>query len=118
MRHVGLGLPRCERLLRRADFLALRRDGRRLEGRAFVVYVRARDTQGRRLGIAVARKVGGAVARNRIKRLVREAYRRDREALPGGVDVVVIARGAAVHLDVAAVGRELGALFRRARGRA
>ena len=45
-----------------------------------------------RLGLSVSRKVGGAVVRNRWKRLIREAFRLSREQLPGGIDLVVIPR--------------------------
>ncbi len=59
----------------------------------------------RRIGITASRKVGGAVVRNRIKRGVRDWFRRSRDELPGGVDVVVIARRPAARLS----GRELSA---------
>ena len=45
-----------------------------------------------RLGLSVSRKVGGAVVRNRWKRLIREAFRLSREKLPVGIDLVVIPR--------------------------
>ena len=54
------------------------------------------QAQGRRVGFAVSRRVGGAVARNRARRRLREAYRRQQQALQGSVAVVFVSRPAAL----------------------
>ena len=73
---------------------------------------------GPRFGITVTRKVGNAVARNRIKRLVREACRRIGDLFPAGLDVVVIARPGAASATAAETLAELTSLARRlGRGR-
>jgi ribonuclease P protein component len=81
--------------LRRADFLRATRQGRRFATEYFLLYRFDRKDSGpTRLGITVTRKLGNAVRRNRIKRLVREWYRH-KQARPGalaGCDLVVIAR--------------------------
>lgn len=69
-----------------------------------------------RLGITVSRRVGGAVVRNRVKRLLRESFRRIKGRFPAGAELVVIARTAAAHADFATVLRELGELQRRLAG--
>jgi ribonuclease P protein component len=84
------------RLSRSADFDRVFRQGRSHAGRELVLYVfpRADGTEGgaARLGLSVSRKVGGAVQRNRVKRLLREAFELEGSRLPAGTDAVVVAR--------------------------
>ena len=62
-----------------------------------LVFAHPNDTAHPRLGLSVSRKVGGAVVRNRWKRLIREAFRLSRERLPKGVDLVVTTYGMAAR---------------------
>jgi ribonuclease P protein component len=96
------------RPLRRRDFLEARRSGRRVSSRYFLILVRNRGEDAfPRLGVTVTRKVGGAVRRNRIKRLIREWFRRNGRGI-GPCDVVVIAkRGMPVDLKLAEVEADL-----------
>lgn len=66
-----------------------------------------------RLGITVTRKIGNAVVRNRIKRLVREVFRQNRTRLPEGLDLVWVAKQQAAHARFADVLDDFEALARR-----
>ena len=82
----------AQRLRTAADFDEIRRLGRRAETGAFTLRLRMRAEGPRRLGVIASRKAGPAVSRNRAKRVLRELFRRNQDALPPSCDVVVIVR--------------------------
>ncbi len=85
-------VDRLRESLRRADFLRVTGRGLRIQTRYFLLFRLERDDgAAARLGITVTRKIGNAVRRNRIKRLVREWFRARQEELES-CDLVVIAR--------------------------
>jgi ribonuclease P protein component len=84
------------RLRRRAEFVAVQKDGQKLHGRHVLALAQKRNGPllAGRLGITVTKKVGNAVVRNRIKRLVRE-WMRLHGWVPAGWDLVVVAKDSA-----------------------
>src|SRR5690348_6403763 len=107
------GLPRDARVRRAGDFAALRQASGRLGGRCFSVRWRPNGLDHARLGLAVSKRVSKrAVERNRIKRLVRESFRRARLRLPP-IDLVVMARDVAAGVPGNELLVELDALWRR-----
>lgn len=110
------------RLTRSGDFDAVYRRGRSAAGRHLVVYMfRREESVGpARVGLSVSKKVGGAVERNRLKRVLRERFADFQATLAGGTDFVVIARpGSVEYLDEmggAALGERLRELVERVSG--
>ena len=91
------------RIRRRAEYLSVQSDGQKLHGRHVLAMAKKRSDPelSGRLGITVTKKVGNAVVRNRIKRLVRE-WMRLHGWVPAGWDIVVVAKDSAarqVHPD-------------------
>jgi ribonuclease P protein component len=86
------------RLSRSGEFERVYREGRSHASRHLVVYSFPRGEGDARLGISVGRKLGGAVERNRIKRLLREAFWAHAEELAEGHDFVIVARPPAGEL--------------------
>ena len=122
MTDAGTAPRRRARITRSGDFDAVYRRGRSAANRHLVVYAFSRDDRPAdapaRLGLSVSRKVGGAVERNRVKRVLREQFADLVPGLPGGLDVVVIARpGSSEYLDERgseALGARLAELAERA----
>ena len=104
-----------ERFLKR-EHLRLRRDFARVMGgkckaadAVLVVYASRNNMTFSRIGISVSKRIGNAVRRHLVKRRIREAFRKSKADLPGGLDIVCVARPAADDdgVDVAASLRKL-----------
>lgn len=113
-------LPRCHRLTRRPDFTVCYESGRRYFSRHFVLFVLRRqdDPVEWRVGLAVTKKVGNAVARNRIKRVLRAFFRLHQHLLPERMDVVAVPKRhlAVEQVTLQFVSAELGTVLTQLQG--
>ena len=100
-----------DRILKRSEFLELTQIGRRLQNDCFIVFFKPGKLDGSRLGVTVTRKVGKAAQRNRIKRLVREFFRLNRQHLNQNWDINIVAKSKAADLSSEKVSRFLQDLF-------
>ncbi|MGX9364938.1 ribonuclease P protein component [Desulfoplanes sp. PS50] len=109
-----LAFPKTYHLIRRSQFEACYSRGRRYFTSHFILFVHHREDNGPwRLGLAVSKKVGNSVQRNRIKRVVREFFRLHQDRIPSGIDYVVIPKRnvRAFALVYGQVEKELGTLI-------
>ncbi|MGE3170997.1 MAG: ribonuclease P protein component [Planctomycetota bacterium] len=107
-------LPAAARLKTQRHFSRVYQRGARAGGQLVtVVALRQRTGDGARLGVSVSKDHGGAVRRNKIKRLLREAFRLERHAFPAELDVVLIPRQRPGKLLLAELRAELCALVER-----
>ncbi len=106
-------MERRLRLRGDADFQRVRQSGRRYGSKVMRLHVAAGPCSHNRYGLVAGKRVGGAVQRNRIRRLLREALRKLDAGLQQGNDLVVVAQPALVGESGTAVYRELQILLRK-----
>ena len=89
MSEVHQEFPKTDRILKRDLFRRVYEQGRKLQFRYFTAFILAKQDNGPRIGVTATRKIGNAVQRNRARRLVREAFRKNKWLAPDGVDIVI-----------------------------
>jgi ribonuclease P protein component len=104
----GAKFPKQARLRKRPEFLRVSHAGRKLRSSHFVIISESNEREETRLGVTVSAKVGNSVVRNRIKRLLREFFRRHRHKIAPNQDVLIIARKGAGDLSWRDVVDEIG----------
>jgi len=112
MKSLGNILPRSNRIRCSDEYRFLRNHGRRRHTQNFIVYTHLCGNSPARLGLTVSRKVGRAVARNRVKRLLREFFRLHYSSMVSGRDISIVAKPGAASLDYWQVCEELMFLTR------
>ncbi len=108
-------LSKAGRLCRNKSFQAVYRSGKSYANRHLVLYVLPQHGCGRRVGFAAGKRLGSAVVRNRVKRLLREAYRLEQHRLKGGFDLVIVGRQPVVNEKLSTVTAALLHLCERAK---
>ena len=88
------------KLCKNKNFQAVYRSGKSYANRQAVLYVLSNKTENSRIGFAAGKRLGGAVLRNRVKRILREAYRLNQEKIKKGADLVFIGRQPLVKADL------------------
>lgn len=88
--------PKSDRILKRDVFRRVYEEGRKLQFSYFTAFVLQKQALQPRIGITTTRKTGNSVQRNRARRLVREAFRKNKWLVPYGVDIVINVKQALV----------------------
>jgi ribonuclease P protein component len=102
-----LDLPRETRLVRRAEYDAVYREGRRRSSREFTIFVRPNGLEVSRFGWSIKKALGNAVRRNRIRRRLREIFRLHRREIATGWDIVVHPRATVATTGFPALTQEM-----------
>ena len=104
-------MPKKARLLKRAEFLTLSKQGKKVYADGFLAIVCVGTAHNNRIGITVSKKVGNAVERNRIKRIIREYFRHNKENNSGPKDISIIAGKGLASLANRQIYEKLDKLF-------
>ena len=103
---------RKERILKHSEFKTLYQRGEKTNTEHFLVFTCPNTLGWKRLGVTVSKAVGNAVARNYVKRLLREYFRLHKPILPASADILIIAKSGSPELKYHALCAELDSLFK------
>lgn len=109
----GYSLPKEERIRQRADFLYAYQKGECRKTQHFRIYLSPNRLPHQRLGITVAKRIGNAVKRNRLKRLLREFFRLNKGLFPGFTDIVISGQTGAADLTYWQLAEELKGILEK-----
>jgi ribonuclease P protein component len=106
---------KASRILKRSEFIRLSENNRKVQNQHFVALFSRSDTGQTRLGITVTKRVGNAVARNQMKRYVREFFRQNLHTVECGTDINIIVKKKASNISSIEAYRSLQTIFSRIR---
>ncbi|HMD08096.1 MAG TPA: ribonuclease P protein component [Candidatus Acidoferrum sp.] len=109
-----MDFPREARLVRRGDFDAVYRAGKRRSSFHFTAFFRANQLPVSRFGFSIKKALGGAVVRNRIRRRIREIVRCQRMEIPAGWDIVIHPKSSVARAEFVALTSDLVRLMKSA----
>lgn len=107
------GFSKADKLLQRSEFLELAAKGTKIQNYLFIAYIAKGVMDHNRLGITITKKVGNAVQRNRIKRLIREYFRQYRQSFNVFWDISLIAKRQANMASNKVIFQSLEKLFEK-----
>ena len=108
---LRFSFTKADRILKRGEYTALSKSGKRVQTIEFIAYFIPARSDRSRLGVTVTKKVGQAVERNRIKRIVREFFRINRYRLSGRWDINIIAKRQSAGIPSEKAYRSLQTIF-------
>jgi len=108
---LRFSFTKADRILKRGEYLALSKSGKKVQSTEFIAYFLPARHSHSRLGVTVTQKVGQAVERNRIKRIVREFFRINRHCLSGRWDINIIAKRQSAVIRSEKASRSLQKIF-------
>jgi ribonuclease P protein component len=115
MEKMSYKLKKRNVLRKNKQFQEMYRSGRSYANRLAVLYVMVSQPNVRRMGFAAGKRLGGAVVRNRVKRLLREVYRLQQDQLITGHDFILVGRQGILSADYRQITSAVQDLFRRAK---
>jgi ribonuclease P protein component len=104
------------RIKKNEDFQTVFKQGKSIANRQFVIYMLQKPEEREfRIGLSVSKKIGNAVTRNRVKRLIRQVFLEEKHRIATGNEFIIIARKPAADMNYHEVKSSLNHLFRKAK---
>lgn len=105
--------PKKERLRSRKDFIEIFNKGNKTYSSHLILFCKGNGGECARVGITASRKVGTAVVRNRVKRLIREFYRQHKSCFAAGYDYSIVVRAGFIRLSRVVADKQLADILRK-----